>query len=216
MCTDHDQIKAEVCKAKEEIAEKGLDFQSSGRAVTLPSVSDLQSQAESFLQSAKLALRDSASLLEPFFGESFDHRFHRIVSWAEQNLSVEDDLTQCLGHWEPWVKRIVTMRNAVDHPRDEPYGKLIVKNFKLLALRAGHVLQEPTWALLSEPPSQLLPDMATIIECIIRLAEDILVICLLKNRGKFPLYIYEIPEEERDRTCPIRLRVGIRQPKRQT
>ncbi len=61
-----DAIAQEVTAAHEDVKAKGLELQSSGRVVTLPSVPDLQSRAESFLQSAKLAIRETALLVKPF------------------------------------------------------------------------------------------------------------------------------------------------------
>lgn len=207
-----ERIKREVENGLKEVEAKGLDVQSRGQAVTLPSVADLESHCESFLQSAKLGVRDCGRLLEPFFGEEFDHRFHRIVAWSEQQMGAEDELTKCLAHWESWVKRLVDMRNTVDHPRNEPGGSLVTYNFRLLQTSEGWDLCPPCWGLSGETPAPLLPEMENAIEGLLQLSEDLLAICLLRNRGGFPLYIYEIPEEERDKSCPIRLRVGVNLP----
>lgn len=208
-----DNVEGEVLKGRKNIAENGLDFQSAGRAVTLPSVTELESQAESFLQAAKLAIQECAKVLGVFFDKSFDYRFHKIAKWFQKALGVDDLLTKCVISWEPWVKRIVDMRNAVDHPQDKPGGKLITYDFQLLRNDVDHDVCEPLWALSGESPRLILTDLDTIIEGIIRLSEDILTACLLKNRGRFPLYVYEIPENERDKSCPIRLRTGIHRPK---
>src|SRR5258708_27220202 len=205
-----DQIKAEVSSAYGEIKNKGFDFQSSGRVVTLPSVVDLQSRAESCLQSAKLAIRETAHLVQPFYGAKLDHKFHKFAAWAERQFGQNDMMTQAVRSWEPWVKRIVDMRNAVDHPSDEPGGKkLNTQNFSLTGTRDAPDLGEPTWGLVGEPESPLLSDMTTIIERIIELGEDILAGLFYKLKHNFPLVIYEIPVEQRNPSCPIRLRVAL-------
>src|ERR1700730_599056 len=73
-----DSIAHEVAAAHDQIKAKGFEFQSSGRVVTLPSVPDLQSKAESFLQTAKLAIRETALLVGPFCVFKLYSRFHGV------------------------------------------------------------------------------------------------------------------------------------------
>jgi hypothetical protein len=209
-----EKVRDEVAQAEREVVERGLDIQAGGRAIGIPGVADLGSHAESFLQSAKLAIRDVGSLLGPFFGTQFDHRFDQVLSWAQSQFPEEDQLVRCVARYEPAVKQVVTMRNAVDHPSDKPRGRLIVHNFRLLPSQDAPRLAAPAWCLSGDDPTPIVEDMGAIIEGVLRLSEDILSICLLKNRGDFPLYIYEIPEAERDPSCPIRLRVSIDLPMR--
>jgi len=211
-----EQVRDSVAEAKDSVVAKELEVQAGGRSVTLPGVPDLENQAESFLQSAKLAIRDAARILTPFFGVSFEHRFDRILSWAHREFLDTDDLVRCLAHWQPWINRIVTMRNFVDHPRQGDRDKLIVENFKLVPTERGVALQEPCWGLSAEPPLRIVDSMGKIIEGILCLSEDLLSICLLKNRGEYPLVIREIPDEKRDPACPMRLRVDIDLPIKDT
>src|SRR5262249_22420865 len=111
-----DAIEREVTTAREDVKAKGFEFQSFGRVVTLPSVQDLQSRAESFLQSAKLAIRQTALLVKPFYGAKHDHRYHKFATWSEKQFGTDDRFTLAIREWEPWVKSIVDMRNVVDHP----------------------------------------------------------------------------------------------------
>lgn len=204
-----DRIAETVDSAHKEIKNKGFNFQSNGRAVTLPSVIDLQSKAESFLQSAKLAIRETAHLVKPFYGEKLDHKFQKFAAWAEGQFGPNDTFTQVVKGWEPWVKRVVSMRNAVDHPDDKASGRLIAKNFRFFGTNDAPVLIDPTWCLSDEPESLILADMDGIIAGIIELGEEILAGLFYKLKHNFPLKIYEIPVEERDPSCPIRLRVGF-------
>jgi hypothetical protein len=208
-----ERVRDEVGRAKALVAERGLDVQSNRGAVSLPSVADLMAHAESFLQAVKLAIRDVGRLLRPFFGTDFGHRFDRALAWARGRFEEGDHLVQCFAHYEPWVDEIVALRNAVDHPTDLSRGKLVVYNFRLVPSRNGPQLAEPAWCLSGDDPTPMLDDMQTITEGVLRISEDVLSICLLKNRGAFPLYIYEIPEANRDPKCPIRLRVGLNLPK---
>jgi hypothetical protein len=203
-----DEVLIEVSTAEEEIRVNGLRVQARGRVVELPAVIDLQTKAESFLQSAKMAIRDTALILQPFYNKNFDHKFHAIATWAETALGGNDDLTLCVKHWEPWVKKIVTMRNKVDHPTEGPGGRLLTCNFRVAEDDITTVLP-PAWCLSGDQPRPILADMEVIIEGIIRLGEDILVTCLMKSTDRLPLRIYEIPEKERDKDCPMRLGVTI-------
>jgi hypothetical protein len=204
-----DSIAKEVAAAHEEVRAKGLAFQSAGRAITLPNVPDLQSRAESFLQSAKLAIRETARLVEPLLGGTHDHRYHKLAAWAAQRFGPDDKFTLAIEDWEPWVKSIVDMRNAVDHPTSAPGGELIAADFTVVGVPPALELIDPRWGLSGQTQRPMLPEMDDIIEGIIRLGEDILAGLFHKLKGNFPLVLYEIPAEERDPQCPKRLRVGL-------
>ena len=49
----------------------------------------------------------------------------------------------------------------------------------------------------------------TIIEGILRASEDLLVSCLLENRGNLPIAFEEIPEDERRPEFPMRYRLAL-------
>jgi hypothetical protein len=204
-----DSIAKEVADAHEQVNAKGFEFQSSGRAVTLPGVPDLQSRAESFLQSAKLAIRETARLVEPFFGGTHDHRYQKLDTWAEQRFGADDEFTLAIRDWEPWVKSVVNMRNAVDHPRSSPGGELITTDFTLAGTPPALELIDPTWGLSGDSQRAIVPELDEIVEGILRLGEVILAGLFHKLKGNFPVAIYEIPVEERDPECPKRLRVGL-------
>ncbi len=203
-----DQITTEVVSAQEEIKRKGFQFQSGGQAITLPSVVDLQSRAESFLQSAKLAIRDTAHLVKPFYGQRLDHRYHKFVAWAQRKFGPSDAFTQAIRSWEPWVKRVVDMRNAVDHPEDKSGGTLITQNFNIARTPDAPALVGPTWGLSGQSQVPMVADMDGLIEGIIQLGEEVLSGLFYKLKDDFPLVIYEIPIEQRNPSCPVRLRVG--------
>ncbi len=176
--------------------------------MTLPSVVALQSQAESFLQAAKSAIRETGRLVGTFYQEKFDHRYHKIKTWAEQQFGEEDALTQAVTDWERWVKTVIEMRNAVDHPSDKPMGKLVTEDFRLVQADKGYAVSEPRWGLSGGQMRPIVQDMTEIIEGIIELGEEMLAGLFFKLKHDFPLSLYEIPAEERDPKCPIRLRVN--------
>ncbi len=73
---------------------KGIEFQAHGRVASLPSdAPDLQSKAESFLQSAKLAIRQTGLLLKPIYKvvkesgrEIGGHNYDDIAKWAAKEF----------------------------------------------------------------------------------------------------------------------------------
>jgi hypothetical protein len=206
-----DRLAKDIAAGVAETAAKGFQFQAGGRAVTLPSVPDLQSAAESFLQSAKPAIRETARLVEPFYGVKHDHRYQKFASWAQQQFGAEDSFARMLVDVEPWVKSVLEMRDAVDHPDDEPGKKLITRDFRIENQGSGYVLINPVWHLLGEGEGELLPQMDAIIEGILCLGENVLAALFDKLKGKFPLVIEAIPVEQRNPANPMRLRVSLGQ-----
>ena len=118
-------IRTELETVRTQIKDRGLQYQAQGRAVNLPGIGDIQSKAEGFLQSAKLAIRETAQLVQPFYDVEHDHRFHKFALWAEKSLGPNDQLSQVIKGWEPFVKQVVSLRNAVDHPSKGPKGRAI-------------------------------------------------------------------------------------------
>ena len=192
-----------------QVDEKGFLLQSQGSSINIPGIGDLQSRAEAFLQSAKLAIRATAQLVEPFYGVEQDHKFHKFAAWAESKFGRDDPLSIAVKQWEPLVKHIVTMRNAVDHPSKKPGGRLVVKNFQVQQTVIGPKLTDPMWGLTDNPMFLIHDEMEVAIERIIELGEEILVCLFYKFRPNFPFVVIEIPKEQRDPNNPKRLRVGL-------
>jgi hypothetical protein len=208
-----EKLRDDVLEARQQVAESGgLSVQSRGRAISLPGIGDLTSRTENFLQASKLAIRETGAVINPFFGTTFDHRFHLIVRWAESTWPEGDQLRLCVTHYEPLLKQIVQMRNAVDHPTGASQ-RLIVHNFRALPAPEAATLLDPAWGLSDDTLVPIVEDMQEIIEFILRASEDLLSLCLMKHRGAFPVFIHEVPESERDPACPFRLRVSAHLPK---
>jgi len=204
-----DRISAQGAEGKALIEKTGFQFYSQGRSVSLPGIADLHSISEGFLQSSKLAIRETAQLVNPFYAAPHDHRFHKFASWSATTFGMDDQFTQIITQWEPWVKRIVGMRNAVDHPAQKPGRRLVTHNFRMENNSGKPSLIEPTWGVSGGPNSTMLADMEAIIEGVIELGEDLLVGLLYKFKGGLPIVVYEVPMKERDTSCPMRLRVGL-------
>jgi len=169
----------------------------------------IKSKIEVFLQSSKLAIRETAQLVEPFYGVTHDHRFHKFASWSATQFGMDDQFTQVITQWEPWVEQIVDMRNAVEHPAEKTGGRLVIHNFRVTNVSGKPSLIEPAWCLSGGPDSPVLADMEAIIEGAIKLGEELLVGLLYKFKGGFPIDVHEIPVKVRDPSCPKCLRVRL-------
>ena len=204
-----DRISAEVAEGKALIEKIGFQSQSRERAVSLPGVADLRSSCEAFLQSSRLALGETAQLIMPFYAVPHDHRFHRFAEWSAKKFGSDDLFTKVIIQWEPWVKQIVDMRNTVDHPAQKPGGKLVTHDFRIQNVSGKPSLIEPAWGVSGSLDSPIVADMEAIIEGTIELGEELLVGLLYKFKGDLPVVVYEVPMEERDQSCPMRLHVGF-------
>ena len=196
-----------------EFSHKDLQTQSYGRTATVPQVMELQEDCETYLYNAKSALRDLAGIFESLFGEKFtEARYDKIHKWAEKKFGETDDFTSLIKQDQDlWIRKIVSMRNAVEHPGGHS-GYLYIHNIEIASDTKTRrlVLVPPTWNLNSEPRATILNDMNTCIRNILEFAEDILVLSLEKFDKKFPIVVSQIPEKERDPSCPVRLKMTLR------
>lgn len=102
------------------------------------------------------------------------------------------------------------MRNAVEHP-GERSGILYIHNFELhkIPKKEEIVITEPSWHIDDGKRTSILKDMDAFLKNLLEFTEDLLVICIKKTDPPFPIVIEEIPEADRDPTCPIRFRATI-------
>lgn len=204
-----DSLRSDINNINDDVKANGIKTQSGGRVIEMPFVVNLESKAELFLHSAKLAIREAGKILDPIWGEDFDHRFNRIVQWAVAKFGPDSLITKAIQDHEKWVSMIINMRNAVDHPHDRDGEILYIFNYEFKNEADGRELIEPTWCLKGNPRTLILNDMDYIIEGILSISEELLCMSLIEHKGKWPLVIYEIPENERDKNFPIRFRVGL-------
>jgi hypothetical protein len=206
-CYDRaEPVIKQVTDGKRRIEEKGVEIQAAGMVAVLPSVIDLQANVEGFLYSAKQALRELAGLFEPFYQQRFDHRFQRIRKWAEERFGKDDRLVRLLEADRDWIERLVSDRNAVEHPGGGD-GTLIIQNFRVASASPPVAIVEPTWQKDPRPPSPIADDMETVMHNLLTLFEDLLCDSLLRLPSPIPLAVYEIPEVERDPQVPIRFKI---------
>lgn len=195
----------------EKVNQTNKDEYFKGNAVYTPAVMDLRNMCENFLYQSKSTLRDLLGIFKIFFNKDFSKaRYDMVYEWACKKFGDQDSLTKILKEdHDLWIKRIISMRNAIEHPGGYS-GYLNIKNITLINKNQPPYFNAPSWCLNDEEESPILTDMATFIENTIGLCEDLLVILLGKlPNGNLPLIFVKIPVEQRNPDCPVRLKVSL-------
>jgi hypothetical protein len=182
----------------------------------IPHVVGLQVEVEGFLYEVKNYLRDFLGFFRICFGCSlknasdlYDPKGNgdsNLVTWAATYFGADHSLTRLLRTEQPWVEQLIRMRNAVEHPGGHS-GTLTI--FNVRALKDGRLIP-PSWSRGPEHESDILSDMATTLDNMLTLAEDVLVECAMHTTPFPAIAFYEIPETDRDKKCPKRLKVGLK------
>lgn len=207
----NEEITNEIKQINNEIEKNGLKTQSQGRSIHIPQVLELEERIEQFLYSAKSVLRDLTEIFHIFFGKKFtEARYDKVLSWSEDEFGIDNNLTKLINQdHELWIKRIVTLRNAIEHPGGYS-GNLKIDNFELI----DEKLLLPSWQLNDEDRFLISTDLNTIVLNLLEFSEEVLINCIDNKIGGIPDFfrITEVPLGERDEKCPIRLRVLFQNP----
>ncbi|WNK21307.1 hypothetical protein P1P91_06440 [Halomonas piscis] len=208
-----DQISQEITREVLEIGTKlgkgGIKTQAAGRVVEILQVIRLNQRVEQFLYCAKSALRDLARIFALFFGKEFDSaRYDRIIAWAEEEFGDESELVRILRQdHDLWIKKLVSMRNAVEHPGGYS-GHLHIHNITFVSPSHPNypTLETPSWHLNDEPKVPIVEYLQATVNNVLEFCEDMLAICITMSGLPEMIGFAEIPESERDPACPIRIR----------
>ncbi len=180
-------------------------------AVYTPSVMDLRYMCESFLYEAKSTLRDILGIFDIFYNKKFpEAHYNKAYKWAKEKFGEDDSLTKMLkDDHDSWIQEMIFKRNAVEHPGGNS-GYINIDDIKLISKENPPYFEAPKWYRNNDKSSPIHADMAVFIENTLELCEDLLVILLEKlPKGDLPLVIVEIPHEQRDAGCPVRLKVSL-------
>jgi hypothetical protein len=205
-----DAVRQEAEEIEARILRNDLGEQAGGRAIELPQIARLIERVEIYLYNAKSALRDLALTFEPLFGVSFTHsRYNEILAWTVKNFGTEAPLASFLSDDEPWIRRIVNMRNAIEHPGGKQ-GRLHILNFELIKEDArGRFFQGPVWFLEGEKPAAIAVDLQTMLCNLLTFAEELLVVAHVQLNPGTIIQFASIPEADRNPQCAIRLRAVL-------
>ena len=211
------QLRNDLVSRTNAAVEAKQAPQKDKRIREVPNVIGLQGIAEGFLYEAKNYLRDVLNLFRIVYdceltdtsaftnlkgdGDS------EIVSWAASTFGADGDLTKLLRTEQEWVAEPIRMRNAVEHPGGFS-GNLTLNNIRVDPNQPTSYIP-PTWVRTGRQDSNIVKDMDFGLDNMLTLAEDLLVgVVMDKSKSKKLITVFEIPSEDRDPKCPIRLRVG--------
>ena len=177
-------------------------------AIEIPHIINLHAKVENFLYESKNAVRELTAAFNASFDTDFKEtsQFARIksknsdaVKWSLNKYGKNDDLTRFLEHYQVNVAKIISLRNAIEHPNGYS-GNLYIHNYQL----SGSHLLSPTWHLNDENPEKISIQLEQILLCLFTFAEGVIVHIINKNLDRDISQIYEIPENERNLDNPIR------------
>jgi len=203
-----EKLTEEVRAHQKSIDEGSIPVQAQGRAYTLPSILDLEHHAETFLYNAKSVLRDLTEVFAVLFDKDFKKKaqYDRVLKWARSKFGEDDAFVEMLKDDEDgWIKRIIKMRNAVEHPGGHS-GVLHVENFTSIERGNTILVVEPVWYLNDEEKIPIVQEMEVMVSDLLTFCEETLVLCLEHFKEGFPIFVVEISENERDEACPVRVK----------
>lgn len=205
-----DAVRQEAEEIEARILRNDLGKQADGRVIELPQIAHLIERVETYLYNAKSALRDLALTFEPLFGVRFTHsRYNEILAWVIKNFGAEAPLVSFLSDDESWIRRMVDMRNAIEHPSGK-LGRLHILNFELVKEEAhGRLFQGPVWFFDGEEPAAIAVDMQTMLSNLLTFAEELLVVAHVQLNPRAIIRFASIPEADRNPQCPVRLRAVL-------
>lgn len=208
------EITSETLAIANKLSEKGFDIQSQGRVIAVPYLTKLEPRVEQYLYSYKSALRELSKIFNYFFETNFNEaRFDKILKWSIDYFGEDNELSRLLKEDQGlWIKKVIAMRNAVEHPGGYS-GYLHIHNFELLPKNHPEYPKviEPTWHLNDEPAVSIAKDLLTDTDNLLTFCEDMLVVCMVNKGIPNMLRIAEIPESERNKSEPIRLRMVLKE-----
>lgn len=209
--------QSRLINARTETVERSEKIWKEGNHTT-PHVVSLQDDVESFLFASKTYLREVARLLNLLFeaGLPCDSSIFwdpkgqksKVVEWAEDTFGSDHETTNMLASEADWISELARKRNAVEHPGGWS-GTLRVKNFERLP---GGGIRPPVWSRDYDDEGQatdIYKDISVLMDNMLTVAEDFLVDAIKANPSFPMILIAMIPEQDRDKSCPVRLRPTV-------
>ena len=188
---------------------------SNPQAASMPYVIGLEHDAETFLYEIKNFLREQTVVINTIFGtkfaeasEFFDARGNgdgQIAKWAFETFGPEARLGVFLQFHKDWIGEVIRMRNAIEHPGGYS-GRMNIRNYETVA---DGTIRRPVWFRNDAAPSAMIEDMEGLCEHLLVFAEELIVLAVQMNLAAPMLEVLQIPEGQRDPTCPKRFVVSL-------
>jgi len=187
-----------------------------GSLKSLPHLIGLDAEVETILYEIKNYLRDLLGVIRIFFRVEFENGsdffstkgngISKIAKWATDAFGEEDPFTTMLISEHVWIEELIRKRNALEHPGGHS-GTLHIHNFEK---GENNKIVIPAWHRDEMPLTGIFPDLDVAMDNMLTLAEDVLVSCIVHNGKNKIIQFIEIPEDERNPECPIRIRVTLK------
>jgi hypothetical protein len=206
------EAQSRLCAALDETLSDD-HFNPDGTLKSRPYLIGLENEVETILYEQKNFLRDLLKVVNIFFNTEFDEAsaFYdaktggdgKLTKWAKEALGGDDPFPEMLQHKQGWIGEVIRKRNAAEHPGGKS-GTLHIVNFEQAPDGRFNM---PVWYRDDMPPTGIFPDLEDLLDNLLTLAEDVLVSCIVhKNKHVDMIAFVGIPEQERDKKCPKRIR----------
>lgn len=186
-----------------KLATEGVKTQSEGRVIETPGVL-LLDNSRIFLKFAKQALQHLAKVLGILLEKDFrGPHFHKVLERAKEKLGDEHIVTKLLEEDQSWLKDINNLRNEDEHPSS---GKRFLQGYSISRLDNGKFLIEPPRFFNG---TQVQSALEVYSHNLLTFSEE-LIAHTLEDFLPEMVRVYDIPEEQRDPTKPIRYHIGFK------
>ncbi len=174
---------------------------------SFPLIDNLDDITVAFLSNAKKFIETEAKITNEFFQTHFDGpRFDIITDWVKKNLPNQKEFSNFLESTNDKLKHITDLRNHQEHPQKNK--KTHINNFRLLP---HNQIGFPTWHVTGNEEFDIRTDMDNIINFLMQFFEVLMFNCIMINLNTKLIYkVEDIPEEQRDKNCPIRFKLVVR------
>ncbi len=193
----------EIRAIESKIATEGVKIQSGGKVIETPGVVNLEN-SKIFLKFSKEALQKLASLMGTIMEKKYKGpHFDKIRDDAQTFFGKDSIVSKLLTEDHGWIKEIIDLRNEDEHPRS---GKPFTSPF--------HISQLPGGKFLVKPPmffngTQVLSGLEVFSHNLLTFSEEIVGHSLAYF---FPemVALFDIPEDQRNSSNPVRYRLGLK------
>lgn len=194
----------EIHGIEAKLATEGAKTQNGGRVIETPGVL-LLDNTRVFLKFSKQALQHLAKALGILLEKDFNGpHFHKILERANERLGENHVVTRLLKEDQDWLKEINALRNEDEHPQS---GKPFTSGFSISRLQDGKFLIDVPRFFNNAP---ILNSLEVYIHNLLTFAEELLAHMLEEFFPKM-VRVYDIPEDQRNRSNPVRYRIGLRE-----
>lgn len=195
-----DEIKA----IEKKILDEGVVTQNDGRVIETPGVL-LLDNTRVFLKFGKQALQRLAKALGILLEKDFNGpHFHKLLERAKERLGESHLVVKLLKEDQAWLEEINSLRNEDEHPKT---GKPFTRGYNISKNPDGTFLVDVPRFFNDAP---ILNALEVYSHNLLTFSEELIAHTLEEFFPKM-VRVYDIPEDQRNASAPIRFRIGFRE-----